>query len=270
MSSHDAALAANNRRIAGLAAKFQGHTGLDRALLLHWLGQFRAEHIDLALRVLESVTYFTRRNVKALGEQVVDDAFAFLGDIPRQKVLFVIAADMWDGDVLVARVLRYGGQLPQRQLTQYAHLSSMHAGEWEAVVLLKDFVGTGGQLARWWTDTLEALVLPLEAEVVFGILVLNSLARQRLQPLGPSVVAACELGAVDNVFHGQCNLFSQEEKSTILDYCEQTGAPTHYVRGYGDNGLMVAFDHGCPNNSIPILWYNSESWVPLFSRHGWP
>ena len=26
--------------------------------------------------------------------------------------------------------------------------------------------------------------------------------------------------------------------------------------GYGSCGLMISFQHGCPNNSIPILWYN--------------
>lgn len=269
MSSLDAVLADSSRRIDGLVARFQGHNGVDRASVLHWLKQFREEHLDLALRLLENVTYFNRTNVRAYSRQVVDDAFVSLGDISREKVLFVIAGDPWEADASVARAVRHGGYLHSSQLTQYALLPSMEPDDWDAVVLLKDFVGTGAQIARWWTDTLEMLVLPLEVEVVFGILVLNSGARQTLEPLGPSVVATRELHAADNVFHTLCRLFSQEEKAIILEYCEQTTVSANYVRGYGDNGLLVVFDHGCPNNSIPVLWHNSESWVALFRRHAW-
>lgn len=38
----------------------------------------------------------------------------------------------------------------------------------------------------------------------------------------------------------------------------------HY--GFGNQGLTYAFDHGTPNNTLPIYWYAGEDWTPLVNR----
>ena len=266
MSSHDAVLASHQARIQRLVARFQGHNGFDRALLLHWLGQFALEDIELALRVLENVIYFTRTNIRGLAEQMVDLTFAHLDAVPDEKVLFVFAGDIWESDALVARIVRYDRRVPERQLAQYTELASLDPGDWQAVVVLKDFAGTGQQLADWW-DSAEPLILPLEVEVVLGVLVLNGAAMERLERLGPSILVVRQLNDGNNVFHDECTRFSEGEKEIILRYCRRTAASDEYLRGRGANGLLVAFDHFCPNNSLPVLWHGSGSWTALFGRH---
>jgi hypothetical protein len=36
--------------------------------------------------------------------------------------------------------------------------------------------------------------------------------------------------------------------------------------GYGALGLVYGFDHGTPNNCLPILWRRTSSWHPLLER----
>jgi hypothetical protein len=36
--------------------------------------------------------------------------------------------------------------------------------------------------------------------------------------------------------------------------------------GFEEQGLTYAFDHGTPNNTLPIYWYASEDWTPLVNR----
>ncbi|MFY2837259.1 phosphoribosyltransferase-like protein [Achromobacter xylosoxidans] len=36
--------------------------------------------------------------------------------------------------------------------------------------------------------------------------------------------------------------------------------------GFEAQGLTYAFDHGTPNNTLPIYWYTSENWTPLVNR----
>lgn len=36
--------------------------------------------------------------------------------------------------------------------------------------------------------------------------------------------------------------------------------------GFEAQGLTYAFDHGTPNNTLPIYWYASEDWTPLVNR----
>lgn len=269
MSPHDMILAENRMRVDRLEAKFQGHNGVDRTVLLHWLRQFRPEDIPLALKLLELATYFTRTNVTALCRQLVEAVFEHLRGVARERVLFVIAGDIWEGNAWVARTMQYSGVVPTEQLSHYSGLRSMQPEAWDALILVKDFSGTGTQLAEWWTGIGEALVLPLDAQVILGVLVLNACARERLEALDLSVLTPRELHDRDNIFRDECTDLSQEEKTTILRYCQSTGASDEYVRGYGGNGLVVAFDYGCPNNSIPLLWHNSDSWSGLFRRHGW-
>lgn len=40
------------------------------------------------------------------------------------------------------------------------------------------------------------------------------------------------------------------------------GAPL----GYGSLGLMVAYEHGVPDDSLQLLWEESSTWTPLFDR----
>ena len=61
--------------------------------------------------------------------------------------------------------------------------------------------------------------------------------------------------------------FSPEEKRSILTLCRDTRCSNDYIKGYGGCGLLVVFKHGCPNNSVPILWYdNQPHWERLFLR----
>ena len=36
--------------------------------------------------------------------------------------------------------------------------------------------------------------------------------------------------------------------------------------GYGGMGLLLVFEHGTPNNTLPILWRDSEDYFCLFPR----
>jgi len=69
-----------------------------------------------------------------------------------------------------------------------------------------------------------------------------------------------------DMFSEKSEIFSENEKETLLKYCEITGCPNNMVRGFKDCGLLLGFQHGCPNNSLPILWYDRNSWINLFHR----
>jgi hypothetical protein len=76
-----------------------------------------------------------------------------------------------------------------------------------------------------------------------------------------------ELDGTANVLSAVCAAFDADEKAVVKQYCEKTGSAAQYVHGRGACGLLVAFKHGCPNNSLPILWWESKNWRSLFKRH---
>lgn len=36
--------------------------------------------------------------------------------------------------------------------------------------------------------------------------------------------------------------------------------------GFGNLGCMIAYEHGIPDDSLQLLWDESETWKPLFER----
>ena len=144
-------------------------------------------------------------------------------------------------------------------------LLNVQAGAADAIIFLDDFSGTGLTLETWW-ENVEPLVRPTGAAVFVGLLVLNERARQRIERFA-GVLAVDELDSTDNVFAGENTRFTNDDKARILENCRRTGCAPDFERGFGQCGLLLAFKHGCPNNSLPVLWYGAGArWSPLFNR----
>ncbi|WP_210409483.1 phosphoribosyltransferase-like protein, partial [Leptospira levettii] len=42
--------------------------------------------------------------------------------------------------------------------------------------------------------------------------------------------------------------------------------PEEEIYGFGKLGLLLAFEDSAPDNTIPLLWYQSDKFTPLFNR----
>jgi hypothetical protein len=143
-------------------------------------------------------------------------------------------------------------------------VARLPAGEVDAIVFLDDFAGTGDTLVSWW-ENVESIVRPSNAAVFVGVLVLNERARPRIEEFA-AVLSVTDLDIEADVFAAESTVFSEERKATLLNYCRETGCGPRYEQGYGNCGLLVVLKHGCPNDSLPILWYGGTAWRTLFSR----
>ncbi len=181
-----------------------------------------------------------------------------------QRVVFVAVGDAGSGSNFVARILRELIRDTLHRLMSMLDLSRAEPGTIDAVIFVDDFSGTGETLETWW-ENVEALVRPIGAAVFVGLLVLNERARQRVEQLG-DVLAVEELDEAQNIFRPENQVFSNPEKARIEEHCRSTGCGAKYRRGFGGCGLLLAFRHGCPNNSLPVLWYSGNNWRPLFNR----
>jgi hypothetical protein len=54
---------------------------------------------------------------------------------------------------------------------------------------------------------------------------------------------------------------------TYLDLYQRVGPFQEPMeQGYGSLGLMLAFEHGIPDDSLQLLWDRSAKWIPLIDR----
>jgi hypothetical protein len=133
------------------------------------------------------------------------------------------------------------------------------------VIFVDDFSGTGDTLTAWW-DNVEPLIRPKGVEVVVGLLVMCSKARLKIERFAQLALCVDEVGDDADVLSDQNDEFSPAQKGALVRWCARTRCEARFRRGYGDMGLLLAFKHGCPNNSLPILWHDSRGWYPLFKR----
>jgi len=244
--------------------RFSDHEDMSEARMLRWLEQFPDADLPLVMRVMASVRYYNRLNLRTMTRQLFTIASEMMRERGYQRVVFVAVGDAGSGSSFVARMLRELIRGTPHRLMSMLDLSRAEPGSIDAVVFVDDFSGTGQTLEMWW-ENVEALVRPTGAAIFVGLLVLNERARQRVEQLG-HVLAVEELDDTQNIFRPENQAFSDPEKARIEEHCRSTGCGAKYERGFGSCGLLLAFRHGCPNNSLPVLWYSGNRWRPLFNR----
>lgn len=253
-----------NDAIEWAVDEFGDHEGLREARVLRWLEQFDDADLPLAIEVIRAVKYFGAANIRSMTKQLFRmtvDEFAARG---LGSAVFVAAGRSGSGAAPVVRVLRELVRHTPHRVVDMLHVAKIAPGDVDAIVFLEDFCGTGDTLVDWWTNV-ESIVRPSNAAIFVGLLILNERARPRIEEFA-AVLCVTELGPDANVFAAESTTFSDAQKRQLLEYCRGTNCGPRYEQGYGACGLVLALKHGCPNNSLPILWHESDAWHALFTR----
>lgn len=241
------------------------HENMNEPRVVRWLEQFSDAQLPLALQLMRHVHYYGAANIRAMTRELFRIAVDDLTARGLTRIAFIPVGGAGSGSATVARALRdLVKRTPHRVLSMF-DLTTAPRNPIEALVFVDDFSGTGKTLTDWWV-TVEPVVRPMGASIFVGVLVLNGRARPSIESFAEGVFYVSELDEDRNIFSTANRQFSRREKRQIQELCRSTGCKSEYEMGYGQCGLTVAFRHGCPNNSIPILWYDGPRWRSLFNR----
>jgi hypothetical protein len=142
-------------------------------------------------------------------------------------------------------------------------------------IFVDDLLGTGTQFTQFVKE-FELDKALQETRCVYCPLVGHDKGVLRLRSLYPnlSVMPVERLSEANNVFHSDNKLFSdgnntpEAAEQLYFDILHRIGYKNKSTRsGFGKLGIVYGFQHGTPNNSLPILWWSSPNkWQPLLKR----
>lgn len=257
--------AQHSSEIREASDRFGDHENMTAGRVLNWIAQFADNHLPLAIKVLKNIKYYASSNIRAMTRELIRIVMQEFQGVDQQRIVFVPVGPPGSGSTIMVRVLRDLKEFKGVKVASMADLERLEPEKLSAIVFMDDLSGTGDQLSEWW-ENVEPLVRPKRVRIVVALLVMFSRARLRINEFAEDALCVDELDERENVLSSQNTQFDEAERKLLHRYCRRTGCPPKFERGYGACGLLLAFKHGCPNNSLPILWFGSEKWHALFVR----
>jgi hypothetical protein len=240
--------------------------------VVEWIEQFDEADRDLASRVLDVVDFYAIPRIETAFRDVLGSLPGWHAEEAKRRgrwrfCEFSAGPGTSAGDMLYR--FRYANKLTGKQFRELfigrSEILSAKLGPDDTLVLVDDFVGTGGQAKEAFEGFFQELIAAVGQVYLVTVAARREAIEAVLEQTGIEIRCAQILLPGDSPISDACTHFTAEEKARLVEYGLR--ADKKRPRGFGDCGLVVVFYHNCPNNSLPILHAVSKKWTPLFPRH---
>lgn len=252
---------------------------VSEADILGWLYNFEEQDWEAALVLLNQVTFYSEHRMSAILENGLKKIIIHQHQYNSKILICPIGGIGKSGGVMAYIVRKLMGRLSKVSWDFYDEGKPLKDEPYK-VILLDDFVGTGGSALKLY----EEVKGNMPKGSMYYCLCVACMGRgaKRLEDEGIIVLGDNHKPA----FAYRQSVFGYPAKMKyIKGFAEKYGtllyAKRPYVKGmdlyvgplgYGNCQSLVVFDHTTPNNTLPILWESKfsgdrhERWNPLFPR----
>jgi hypothetical protein len=266
----------NHLAIQKLANKFSSFRDLTYDSIVHWIDLFDFGHGNLALKILENVFYVDQSKILAAYKSTHQQLVNLQGDL--SNVYFAGYGHAGSSAQIMLYRYKIANELRNTPLEPHfinmSEIPEVARKTNSVIVFVDDFIGTGDEATTLWTGKKGDIILerpalqdivPPNTKCYLAVAVGYENGINRFQQNAPIIVLPWQIFTErDRVFSTANSQFTPNEKSLIMGYCRRTRC--QFVTGYGDTQSLVVFEHNCPNDSLPILWFESPNWKGLFVR----
>jgi len=253
-----------------------------------WLQQFgKNTHQRLMFRLLDRLKFYPDRLLREKMSEahgIVTRGMLWTVDERKRKRADILVSYL-DGPgksgAHYGRLYADENSIYAENVVERGRLKKLLTAEhpYQALVFLDDFVGTGNSVREYFTTLAPDLhaarafkPLRIFFIAVSGFADAKRSIEERLAELSLEdvVVRICDpLDETACCFNERSRVFtSTAERDAALRLAIDHGSRlvNDAPLGYGNCQATVVFESSCPNNSLPILWAESNSWTPLFKR----
>ena len=193
-----------------------------------------------------------------------------------------------DSGHLFTRKLRDIIHIPEERIISYLDLQGqLNISNNQNVILVDDFVGSGHQTWAAWVYPNKAtgksfykISTDNNHKIVYAPLIVNYKGYDKIQRECPNLELKYihKLTKQYSIFEQDCpcwngdvDLYKRavkliENKSKVLGIPFTNGEHIIDVKGYGEQGLAIAFEHCLPDACPPIFYWETDEWKPLMKK----
>lgn len=273
-----------------------------------WLNNFKDHERIHARYLLNSFLFLSSQltehifvdNFEALSQRVAlpydgepDGANRWAQFASNIRVVIVRGEDTrpTDSGYIFSRIARDALNIPEDHILDVPEaLEALHQGLEAPLVFVDDFVGSGDQFSDTWSRpwslngrslSFERLSKKRKGPYIYCPILATETGTATIRAAHPEVIVqpGHELPPKYSVFHPESLVWPDELRASATDFIREAslragirdtdGGPDDW-RGYHELGLTVAFAHSVPDATIPLFWWESETWIPLKKRHREP
>lgn len=238
------------------------------AEILVWLSQFEPEERPLVVRLLDGFVYLSFDRVRSMMVELFALLRSVLGEA-LDRAVFVPMGGVARSGAFVAYLFRSINQIPSDRFVSH-HLIRDSATDGTPLILLDDLLASGHQASYELSSMREAGGFPANSAVYVATLVSCEAGKTFLEERTlVETVSALQLARSHEPLSSDSALFpSMAERNKVRRLLEKYGralAPGGPL-GYAGTGLLLAFEHSTPDNSLPIFWATTGNWKPLLKK----
>lgn len=267
-----------------------------------WLQNFSdGEEKKIARLILDFFVFYSHRMVnQMLKESVSKAGHIFSKHFPNWKhdhftetcIYSFIPGEVpnpTDSGYLFTRKLRDELRIPDSQIINYLDIPAIlkNKNTPTPILFVDDFVGTGIQVNIAWnetkidgTNTLSQIICDNNHCAVYSPLIVNKIGQKLIldECTGLHLCATHIIDDEYNLFKRECICWKGNEesyqkgikliteKSLQQGIRDTLGLKTTDLKGFREQGLAIAFEHGIPDAVPPFFYWDTDTWTPLIRK----
>ena len=242
--------------------------------LVRWFENFEEEDLPLIYDMLQVFEYITFSEMQYRLEDLLKSIFDDLEG--HDKVLVVPFGKFGKSGTLVSYPLThsdfYESKSKEGRIIISNDFKKFENVDITTIILLDDFIGTGRTFCEDYVDM--GLESWLDSKNITKRYILSTVimskGKRKINETFPDIkIYAQERHKIFKKndspigFFGNVNDYEQVNDK----YEKIIKVSKGYKKGYRGSESLIAFTHGTPNNTIPIIWWENKKWIPLLPRH---
>ena len=244
--------------------------------ILKWLSNFKESEIQIAIEILSQLTVYTTNEI----EEILNNEFKSLFEYFAENDLIVVnpIGKFGKSGSMITYFLQKT-QLYKSNKKKIILSPSLIDLEFKKdlsyfLVLVDDFVGTGESVETHFQEVVKPYKNSFKniyfigiSGMLFGIERIKHLFKEIKIP---------ESNKFKKAFSSEASYFGYRHYSMYRELAYEYGynlvnpkeskTGKKNALGYENSQALVSFAYGSPNNTLPIIWANTDGWFPLIPR----